>query len=439
MEYQAEFFRNHIEKIQKQMENDSIAIFYSGLENGYRNPFRANSDFYYLTGLHEAELIIILDKINPSVIFRNEISETEKRWSGEKISNQELSKNLNIPSSNILSLSKWPESLLNLLKNKKILYFNYTDNLIFSQIILNALKKAQSSTRGRDFFPNQIHHSNVLMHPARTIKDKKEIDIIKKAAEISAIAHNATMKWVWETQPKYEYEVRGFIEKEFFSQGAEGLAYPSIVAAGKNATYLHYPQYNGKIQKNDLILIDAGCEYHSYASDITRTFSSSGKMNPYQKDIYDIVKKAQSASIEKSIPGNTLEDVHKASVDEIIHGLWDLGFFKKIPDNKNKKKMINPSSISEVKEKEYYKLFYMHKTSHYLGLDVHDSGMYYSQKKAIQLKKNMIFTVEPGIYIPNDYRFIHKEFRGIGIRIEDNILVNSKNSINLTQKAKKDF
>lgn len=430
---------SRIKKFQQKMAKSSLAVFYSGEEKGYRHPFRSNSDFFYLTGLHEPGLVLIVMDENAPLLFRDEPSEVMKRWNGELPTKHHISENLSIPEENILNADLWQEKLKELSSNRSIIYFDFTSEIAFSQQVFRIVKKNRAETRGKQYSPDQIIHSDTLIHPLRMIKDASELAIMKEAALISANAHNRTMEWVWENKPSYEYEVRAFIEKEFYVKGAEGLAYPSIVAAGNNATYLHYPRYDGSIQSGDLILIDAGCEYQSYASDITRTFPFSGKLSSAQNEIYSIVLKAQEEAISKSVPGNTLDSIHNTAVNIITEGLWHLGLFKKIPDPNNFKKIIRPSSYDEVIEQEYYKLFYMHKTSHYLGIDVHDAGIYYKKQEPVPLKKNMVFTVEPGIYIPKDYLFVDISFRGIGIRIEDNILVKAKGSQNLTRKARKIF
>jgi Xaa-Pro aminopeptidase len=216
----------------------------------------------------------------------------------------------------------------------------------------------------------------------------------------------------------HEYEVEALLLETFRRRGSERPAYGSIVGSGANATVLHYRANNRKIQENDLLLIDAGCEYDYFASDVTRTFPVSGKFTREQQAIYELVLESQARGIAASRAGTTLEEVHKESVRVLCAGLVKL-------------KLLS-GSVDEVIEKELYKPFYMHRTSHWLGMDVHDVGAYFLAGKPRKLEPGMVLTVEPGIYISPENDTVGPEWRGIGVRIEDDILVTAGDPVNLT-------
>ncbi|HEY9301906.1 MAG TPA: M24B family metallopeptidase, partial [Phormidium sp.] len=270
--------------------------------------------------------------------------------------------------------------------------------------------------------PIAIEDVCTILHPMRLIKSEAELELMRKAAEISAKAHNHAREFA---QPgRYEYEVQAEIE-HIFGLNNGTIAYPSIVASGKNACILHYIENNCQMQDNDLLLIDAGCCYQYYNGDITRTFPVSGKFTTEQKIIYELVLKAQLAAIEQVKPGNPYKNTHDAAVRVLVEGLIKLGLLV--------------GDIEEIIKEEKYKPFYMHKTGHWLGLDVHDAGVYKHGEDVWQtLQPGQILTVEPGIYIAPDYQpaegqpEIDDKWRGIGIRIEDDVLVTESGNEILT-------
>jgi len=251
----------------------------------------------------------------------------------------------------------------------------------------------------------------------RSIKSEDEINIMKLSADIASKAHIRAMK---KTKPgMYEYQIEAELLYEFMQNGALDPAYQSIVASGKNACILHYIKNDQKLSDKDLLLIDAGCELDGYASDITRTFPISGKFSSSQKDVYELVLSAQLKAIDKVKPGNLFTDPHDAATDVLIRGLIDLDLCK--------------GSFDEVRDKQLYKEFFMHRTSHWLGLDVHDAGEYTNPDSTpIKLTKNNVLTIEPGLYIrPNEN--VPKDFWNIGIRIEDDVCVTD-NAPNILSK-----
>jgi len=255
----------------------------------------------------------------------------------------------------------------------------------------------------------------------RLFKSKEEIRLIKKAIKITKKAHHKVMRI--KRVNKREYQIQAVLEYIFKKNGAYSDAYTSIVAGGNNANTLHYIKNNKKLKKDDLILIDAGCEYKYYASDITRTIPVNGKFNKHQKKVYKIVLNIQKKIIKKIRPGIKRSKLQKIAIKELTKGLIEL-------------KILN-GNVKELIKKESYKKYYPHGVGHWLGLDVHDASPYFNKaNKEIRLKEGMVLTIEPGLYIDSKNR-INKKYAGIGIRIEDNILVTKNGYKNLSKKIKK--
>jgi Xaa-Pro aminopeptidase len=257
------------------------------------------------------------------------------------------------------------------------------------------------------WWPTEIVDGGTLLHEMRAIKSKGELDLMRRAIAITAEGHGAAMAAAHPGM--HEFEVEAILRATFRKHGSERHAYEPIVGSGPNATVLHYHKNDRLMHDGDLLLIDAGAEYGYYASDVTRTFPVSGKYSAPQREIYEIVLEAQQASIDATRPGATLEQIHEASVRVIAAGLVRLG--------------ILSGSLDEVLEKQSYKPYYMHRTSHWLGMDVHDVGAYFLAGSARPLEAGMVITVEPGIYIAHDAEAVPEAYRGIGVRIEDDVLV----------------
>jgi len=256
--------------------------------------------------------------------------------------------------------------------------------------------------------PADIRDIRTALNQMRLIKDAHEVDLMKRAANISAGAHRRAMQFA--APGKYEYELEAELLHEFRRHGSQYPAYTSIVAAGANACVLHYVENNRRLGNDDLVLIDAGCELDGYASDITRTFPANGRFSPAQRDVYELVLAAQAAAIAATAPGAGFLDPHDAALKVLVQGMLDF-------------KLLN-GTLDEVLEKESYKKFYMHRTSHWLGLDVHDAGEYKNGDAWTKLQPGMVLTMEPGCYIrPADD--VPEAFWNIGVRIEDDALVTA--------------
>jgi len=399
-----------------EMQRNSVAILSSASKNfrtkDVENPYRQHSDFLYLTGLSEPNLINIVFMENDeiiSILFRDNTSDHEKVWEGKRLDNSEIKEKYGF--SEIHNMSNYDDKILDYIKQKETIYIEQGLNSKLDQIILQKLKKFSENCQ-KDIFP-----LNSITQKLRLIKSDYEINMIKGAAKVSIQAHKEAMK---KSKPGiYEYELDAEI-KYVFNKNNMHFAYMSIVGGGNNACTLHYIKNDSLLRDKDLVLIDAAAENNGYASDITRTFPVNGKFTKEQSLIYDIVLKAQEKTIEFIRPGITWDDVHQVTVNEISKGLIELDLLK---DN-----------FENVIKNESYKEFFMHRTGHWLGLDVHDVGEY----ENILFEPGMVITVEPGIYINESNESIPKKWRGIGIRIEDDVLITKGGNEVITKDLAKE-
>ena len=411
---------------------DGIAII-SNSDESSRNrdcdyPFRSDSYFHYLSGFPEPEAVILIVGGNQprSIIFCKPKDENKEIWNGYIYGPEEAAKQFQFDEAYSLNeIDKIaPRILKNYIPNKNIYCI---PSAIPSNSGIKTILNIQSWTNKKNA-KNDFCDLSKILDSMRRLKSEGEISIMQKSANIAAQAHIHAMNI---TRPgKYEYQIEGEILNQFVQNGARYPAYSSIVASGNNACTLHYVKNNSILNNGDLLLIDAGCELESYASDITRTYPINGKFSSAQKDIYQIVLNAQKEAIKKVAPGNYFDEPHSAAIEQIVNGLIDLKILK--------------ASRDEVFEKELYKEFFMHRTSHWLGLDVHDAGQYFDDplkgenSKPIKFQDSNVLTVEPGCYIkPNSN--VPKEFWGIGIRIEDDVLVTPSGHKVLSENAPKEI
>ncbi|HEU4594228.1 MAG TPA: M24 family metallopeptidase, partial [Pyrinomonadaceae bacterium] len=269
--------------------------------------------------------------------------------------------------------------------------------------------------------PQAIIDPGTVLHEMRLFKTEEEIEHMQRAADIASEAHREAMRQV--RPGMNEYEVEALIEYTFRRGGASGPAYNSIVGGGANATILHYVNNDAELRDGDLLLVDAGAEYMGYASDITRTFPVNGRFTDAQREIYELVLEAQERCIEMVAPGVTLDEMHQRSVEILTAGMVKLGLLEGDP--------------AKLIEEEKYKKFYMHRLGHYLGLDVHDAGRYHLDGEPRPVEPGMVMTVEPGLYISEDADDVPEKYRGLGVRIEDDILVTPDGHRVLTAAAPK--
>ncbi len=383
--------------------------------------YRWDSNFHYLTGFKEpnAILLMIIKGGHATTILFCQPKDLEREiWDGIRLGPDAAVNELGVDEA--FSINEFSSRLPQYLVNQSTVYSLWGEKHPTEDLVFNAINQVKSMIRQGVNAPYQFIDVRSVIHEMRLIKDEAEITIMRHSAKIASQAHNRAMRTVKNAQ--YEYEVEAELLHEFKKSGAEAPAYPSIVAAGDNATILHYVENNAPIKTGQLMLIDAGCEWQGYASDITRTFPVSGRFTDAQKVLYDIVLRAQLAAIQSIKPGIQFNDYHLIAVRELVEGLVDL--------------KLCQGSVDGIIESGDYRRFYMHRTGHWLGRDVHDVGEYIMNGQSRFLESGMVMTVEPGLYIRPDSS-VPEHFHGIGIRIEDDILVTSNGCEVLTKEAYK--
>jgi Xaa-Pro aminopeptidase len=404
-------------KLLKKLKNNSIALVSSALPKSRSNdteyPYRQNSNFYYLSGFKEdnAALLFVKTKTKSKIIlFVQKKDPFLELWNGKRVGVKKAKKLFCVDA--VYSSNKFQKVLKKYLQNNHTAYYQYDEN---SPFIENFKKVTKNFYTYKDI--------SKKIQKMRLIKSKAEIKLIKKALKITKKAHHSVMK-MKKTGLK-EYELQAKFEYIFKKNGAYSDAYTTIVASGNNANTLHYIKNDSTIKKDDLILIDAGCEYEYYASDITRTIPAT-KMNKAQKEVYALVLKTQKKIIKMIKEGVLRSTLHKKSEEMLCEGMIELGILKG-----KKKKLLKQNA---------HKKYYPHGIGHFMGLDVHDQNPYKTKNNIeIPLKAGMVLTIEPGLYLPKNDKNIPKRYRGIGVRIEDNILITKKGYKNLSKKIKKEI
>lgn len=383
-------------------------------------PYRFDSYFYYLTGFQEPESILLLlaGKQPKSILFCRDKDLEREIWDGFRHGPAGALAEFGFDEA--YSISQLDELVPKLLANQAQLFYSLGANAAWDSRVTQWLNQLRAQGRSGIGAPSEIIDVRSLVDEMRLFKSDYEQDRMRRAAGISAGAHGRAMQ---ATRPHMmEYEVEAEILHEFYRKGSQAPAYTSIVAGGANACVLHYIANNAKLKNGDLLLIDAGCELDGYASDITRTFPVNGKFSAAQKDLYELVLAAQSAAIEKIRPGCHWNQPHEAALDVLIRGFIDFGLCEGSPES--------------VLASGDYRRFYMHRTGHWLGLDVHDAGEYKRDGEWRQLEPGMMLTVEPGCYVrPADD--VPEHFWNIGIRIEDDALVTDSGCEIITAAAPK--
>lgn len=420
----ATHFRTHRSKLIDMM-GEGVALIATSPER-IRNrdshyPYRFDSYFYYLTGFQEPEAVLILTAgQNPkSILFCREKDFEREIWDGFRYGPDSARAEFEFDEA--YPISRLDELAPQLLANQDRLFYSLGYNPGWDARVTGWINHLKSQVRSGVHAPSQVVDLNSYIDRLRLIKSEHEIDTMRRAANISAGAHKRAMQKA--AHGMMEYELEAELLHEFYRHGSRSPAYTSIVAGGPNACVLHYIENNAQLKDGELVLIDAGCELEGYASDITRTFPVNGKFNPAQKDIYEMVLAAQFAAIEKVYPGAHWNEPHEAALNVLAQGFIDLGLCKGSPES--------------VLESGDYRRFYMHRTGHWLGLDVHDAGEYKQEDEGWRLlEPGMTLTVEPGCYIrPADD--VPEHFWNIGIRTEDDVLVTSSGCDILTKEAPK--
>ena len=417
-------YKNRRNNLKDLLPENSVLLI-PGADTQYRNadssfPFRQDSNFYYMSGFCEpASLMAIVnnkDGIN-SIVFVPPKDKLKEIWDGYRAGPIGAVEDFLFDKA--FDNTHIDTMLPDILHGSEQVLYPIGKKSGFDQKVIDWTTAASSKDRHSKSI--NIMDASSLIGNIRLIKDDHEIDLIRKACDISAEAHIAAMKAVKEGDS--EQNIEGLYIHEFSKRGARYPAYNPIVAGGENACVLHYVENNQMLNDSDLLLVDAGCEYEMYAADITRTFPVSGKFSEEQLKVYEIVLEAMNAAIDCVKEGNSVMKPQEISEKVITEGLVKIGLLEGDPE--------------ELHKSGAYKDFYMHKIGHWLGLDVHDAGDYMEGSDFIKFKPGMITTIEPGIYISSSMD-VDDKWKGIGVRIEDDILVTKDGNENLTKKVPSD-
>ncbi|MCT4711418.1 Xaa-Pro aminopeptidase [Enterobacteriaceae bacterium H11S18] len=384
-------------------------------------PYRQNSDFWYFTGFNEPEAVLVLIKSdethNHSVLFNRLRDKTAEIWFGRRLGQEAAPEKLAVDRA--LAFSEIDEQLPQLLNGLDVVYhaqgeYGYADSIVFA-----GLDKLRRGSRQNLSAPATLTDWRPWVHEQRLFKSDEEIAVMRRAGEITALAHTRAME---KCRPgMFEYQLEGEILHEFSRHGARFPSYNTIVGSGENGCILHYTENESEMRDGDLVLIDAGCEYKGYAGDITRTFPVNGKFSAPQRAIYDIVLESLETAFKLYRPGTSMQEVTGEVIRIMVRGLVKLGILK--------------GDVEQLIADNAHRQFFMHGLSHWLGLDVHDVGFYGADRSRV-LEPGMVITVEPGLYIAPDAD-VPAEYRGIGIRIEDDILITADGNENLTASVVK--
>nr|WP_276513574.1 Xaa-Pro aminopeptidase [Winslowiella toletana] len=386
-------------------------------------PYRQNSDFWYFTGFNEPEAVLVLIKSdethNHSVLFNRVRDKTAEIWFGRRLGQEAAPEKLGVDRA--LPYDDLQQQLHLLLNGLDVVYHAQGESAAADSILFSALDKLRRGFRQNLRAPDTLVDWRPWVHEMRLFKSAEEIEILRQAGKISALAHTRAMQ---QCRPgMYEYQLEGEIQHEFNRHGARFPSYSTIVGGGENGCILHYTENESPLRDGDLVLIDAGCEFHGYAGDITRTFPVNGKFSAPQRAIYDIVLASLYRSLELFAPGVSIRDVNQEVVRIMVTGLVELGVMK--------------GEVDQLIADAAHRQFFMHGLSHWLGLDVHDVGDYGTVDRGRTLQPGMVLTIEPGLYIAPDAD-VPAEYRGIGIRIEDDIVITAEGNENLTDTVVKD-
>ncbi|MDH3411169.1 MAG: Xaa-Pro aminopeptidase [Gammaproteobacteria bacterium] len=419
-------FKRRRKKVMDVMDHDCIAIVPTApvrsRNRDVEYPYRPDSDFYYLTGFNEPEAVAVLAPGRPQgeyILFCRERDPEMEQWNGARAGLEGACAEFG--ADDAFPISDIDDILPGLLETRSDVYYAMGYYQEFDQRMLTWVNKLRTRSRAGVNSPSQFVALDHVLHDMRLYKSKAEIKTMAHAMDISAGAHRRAMG---ACRPGMtEYQIEAELMHEFMRAGGRNVAYPPIVAGGPNACVLHYTENSARLNDGDLLLIDAGVEYDYYASDITRTFPVGGKFSREQRAIYELVLESQYAAIDKVRPGNHWNDPHEAAVEVITEGLADLGLLK--------------GRLSTLIKKEAFRKFYMHRTGHWIGMDVHDVGDYKIEGEWRVLEPGMVMTIEPGIYIRGGEKGVAKKWHNIGVRIEDDVLVTRDKPQVLTKAAPK--
>lgn len=407
----ADFAQRRTDLIQ-QMAPNSVAILSAAPER-LRNSnteyaYRQDSYFWYLTGFPEPEAVAVLVADGGRgrfILFCRDRDKTMEIWNGVRAGQEGAKRDYGAEEA--YSILEIDERLPKLLENRGRIYANLGASAAFDQQLMGWVNQVRAKVRQGINAPTAFTQLTSLLDEMRLIKSEAEIATMRESASIAAQAHVRGMQTV--KPGMWEYQLEAEYLHEFMRHGARFPAYNTIVGGGSNACILHYVENNQVLQEGDLVLVDAGCEWQHYASDITRTYPVNGRFTAPQQALYEVVLAAQLAAIDAMQLGQPYYSGHEAALRVLTQGLCDLGLLS--------------GDVNELIETRAYADFYMHGTGHWLGIDVHDVGSYRQSGEGRALKKGMVFTVEPGLYVAADNTRVDEKWRGIGIRIEDNVVM----------------
>jgi Xaa-Pro aminopeptidase len=417
--------RSQLKEFMRRMAPKSVAIIPGAHDTRRSNDthyrFRQDSDFFYLTGFEEPDALAVIKPGTDKTytLFVRPRDPEREIWDGRRAGVDGAQSDFGADEA--FPTADFESKLAGFLDGAEVLYYRLGVDQELDTTIIREIARMRGSNRKPIHPPQTIVDPATIVHEMRVLKSADEIEIMQRAADIAAEAHCEAMK---ASQPGLqEYQIEALIEQVFRRHGAAGPAYTSIVGAGPNATVLHYINNDGELRDGDLLLVDAGAEYKGYASDITRTFPINGRYTEAQREIYDLVLKAQMACVEMVRPGITHDQLKQRSIEILTEGMVELGLLKGKPEEL-------------IKDKKHEQ-FYMHGLGHMLGIDVHDVGRYYYGAESRALEPGVVMTVEPGIYISPETKDIPEKYLGIGVRIEDDVLCTNNGPRVLTTKVPK--
>ncbi len=395
-----------------ELARGALVLFSAKLQlrnNNVEQEWRQDSDFHYLSGWDEPDSVLVL-RGGPDakfVLFVPPRDPNRETWDGPRAGVAGAEADFGADAA--YPIAELDARLPELLSNIESVHYRLGRERRDDEVVLRALDGVRRLARRGVTFPHAIVDPAASLHEHRLCKTDAEVQSMVHAARITGEGHREVMQRV--AAGMYEYEAEAVLRGAFRRAGSERQAYPPIVGSGPNATILHYRKNDRRMADGDLLLVDAGCEYDYYASDVTRTFPVSGRFSPEQRAVYDVVLAAQTAAIDAVRPGATLDEVHRVALAVLAEGLIDLG--------------VVEGSVDRVLADELYKPWYMHRTSHWLGMDVHDVGAYHEAGKPRSLEPGMVLTVEPGLYFGANDERVKPALRGIGVRIEDDVLTTT--------------
>jgi Xaa-Pro aminopeptidase len=391
--------------------------------SGYdvRCRYRPDPDFFYLTGFTEPEAVAVLDADRETfTLFVRPRDRTKETWEGRRSGPEGAMRDYG--ADHAYTVAELPKRLPDLVRRARVLHHAFGGHTDGDNVITGLLGRFRRDARHKKRGPVTVKDPTDLLHAMRLVKAPEEIALMERAAAIAAAAHRDARRLV--KPGLFEYELEAAIDRRFRAMGASGPAYATIVASGENATILHYAEGRRRIGVGDLVLVDAGCDVEGYASDVTRTFPATGRFTRPQKRLYGAVLAAQQAAIAAVKPGARWDAPHEAAREVLLDALLEYGLLR--------------GPRATLKKKDAVQRFTLHHTSHWLGLDVHDRGRYCDEEGAPRkLEPGMVLTVEPGLYVRPDEKHVPKEYRGLGIRIEDDLLVTESGARVLTEGAPK--